>query len=135
MRRIKGTMSCVAAAIAAVGFPGVANADAMSGTYAIAGGADGLYATFTPSCATDGCTASIVSNVGWTSVATMSGGRWNFNVTKPDGIVCEDGSYAPVTIKYSIDPVTLTGTLLADSNGDCPGGQITQSPLQLKKLS
>ena len=107
----------------------------MSGTYAIAGGADGLYATFTPSCATDGCTASIVSNVGWTSVATMSGGRWNFNVTKPDGIVCENGAYAPVTIKYSIDPVTLTGTLLADSNGDCPGGQITQSPLQLKKLS
>lgn len=129
------TVACVLTAVVAVGFPGVANADPMSGTYAIAGGADGLYATFTPSCATDGCTASIVSNVGWTSVATMSGGRWNFNVTKPDGIVCENGAYAPVTIKYSIDPVTLTGTLLADSNGDCPGGQITQSPLQLKKLS
>lgn len=134
---MKRAIVSVVAAIAAVGFAAAAQADpsVISGTYAIDGGADGLYATFTPNCATDGCTASIVSNVGWTSVATMAGGRWNFNVTKPDGIVCDDGTYAPVTIKYSVDPVTLTGTLLADSNGDCPGGQVTSSPLLLKKLS
>ena len=33
--------------------------------------------------ATTGCTASLVSNRGWTSVATLSNGRWTFDVVKP----------------------------------------------------
>ena len=77
----------------------------------------------------------MVSNKGWTSVATLANGRWGFDVTKPDGVVCADGSYAPVIIAYSVDASTLTGTVTADSNGECPGGQITQVPVQLKKIS
>jgi len=127
----------VAAAIP-MGFVAPANADPspLSGRYAIVGGVDGIYVDATSSCAaaTDGCTANLASNRGWTSVATLTGGRWNFTVTKPDGVVCDDGSFAPVSIAYSVDAATLAGTITADSNGDCPGGQVTQAGFQLQKI-
>ena len=127
----------VAAAIP-MGLIAPANADPspLSGRYAIVGGADSLYVTATSNCTTpaDGCTANLVSNRGWTSVATLTGGRWNFTVTKPDGVVCDDGSYAPVSIAYSVDAATLAGFITADSNGDCPGGQVTQAQFQLQKI-
>ena len=128
----------VAAAIP-MGFIAPANADpsSLNGKYAIVGGAEGLYVAATSNCATpvEGCTASLASNRGWTSVATLTGGRWNFTVTKPDGVVCDDGSYAPVSIAYSVDAATLAGTIIADSNGDCPGGQVTQAAFQLQKIA
>ena len=127
----------VAAAIP-MGFVAPANADPspLSGRYAIVGGAEGLYVDATSNCATatEGCTANLASNRGWTSVATLTGGRWNFTVTKPDGVVCDDGSFAPVSIAYSVDAATLAGTITADSNGDCPGGQVTQAAFQLQKI-
>ena len=127
----------VAAAIP-LGFSPPASADAspLSGRYAIVGGAEGLYVNVTSNCAvaTEGCTANVASNRGWTSVATLTGGRWNFTVTKPDGVVCDDGSFAPVSIAYSVDAATLAGTISADSNGDCPGGQVTQAAFQLQKI-
>ncbi|MGY4712563.1 hypothetical protein ACXDF8_23910 [Mycolicibacterium sp. CBM1] len=127
------------AAVAALVAPAAANADPspINGTFAVIGGDDGAMVTAASNCPVlvDGCTANLVSTVGWTSVATLSNGRWNFTVTKPDGVVCDDGSYAPVRIAYAIDAATLTGTVTADSNGDCPGGQITQAPLQLKRVS
>jgi hypothetical protein len=131
----------VAATVAAaipMGFIAPANADLspLNGRYAIVGGADGIYVNATSNCTTaiDGCTASLASNRGWTSVATLTRGRWNFTVTKPDGVVCDDGSYAPVSIAYSVDAATLAGTIIADSNGDCPGGQVTQAQFQLQKI-
>ena len=115
-------------------FAGPARADAeLNGKYAVVGGSDQFYVTVTPACATEGCTASLVSNRGWTSVATLTDGRWNYNVTKPDGVICGDGNFADVVIRYSIDANTLTGTVTADSNGECPGGQVTTAPLQLQK--
>lgn len=138
-RTITGSLAAtlVAAAIP-MGFIAPANADPspLNGSYAIVGGADGLYVTATSNCptATDGCTANLASNRGWTSVATLTNGRWNFTVTKPDGIVCDDGNYAPVSIAYSIDAATLSGYLTTDSNGECPGGQITQAAFQLQKV-
>jgi len=124
-------------AVAALGFAAPANADptTLNGTYAMVGGDDDLYANFSSNCATEGCTARISSNVGWTTTATLTNGRWNFKVTKPDGIVCSDGNYAPVSILYSVDAVTLAGYLTTDSNGECPGGQITQAPFQLRKIN
>ena len=131
------SVTCVVAAASALTVAAPAHADpsSLSGTYSLVGGDDDLYATVTSNCATPGCTASVVSNKGWTSVATLANGRWGFDVTKPDGVVCADGSYAPVIISYSVDASTLTGTVTADSNGECPGGQITQVPVQLKKIS
>ncbi|MFN8032811.1 MAG: hypothetical protein U0Q47_05835 [Mycobacterium sp.] len=139
-RTITGALTAmfVTAAIP-LGFSAVAGADPspLNGQYAISGGADGIYVTATSNCPTavDGCTANLASNRGWTSVATLTNGRWNFTVTKPDGIVCADGSYAPVSIAYSVDAATLSGYLTTDSNGECPGGQITQAAFQLQKLS
>lgn len=131
-------MTCALAVAGAVAFAAPAAADpaVLNGKYTAAGGADGFYVTVTSTCpaAVDGCTASLVSNRGWTSVATLSNGRWNFNVTKPDGVICADGSYADVVIRYSMDASTLAGTVTADSNGECPGGQITQAPISLTKV-
>ena len=65
----------------------------------------------------------------------INGGRWNLTVTKPDGVVCDNGAYAPVIIAYSVDAVSGAGTVTADSNGECPGGQITAAQFQVQKIS
>jgi hypothetical protein len=39
-----------------------------------------------------------------------------------------------VSIAYSVNAATLAGTITADSNGDCPGGQVTQAGFQLQKI-
>lgn len=126
------------AALAAVGSAASAHADpaAMNGKYAVAGGSDQFFVTASSACATatEGCTASLVSNRGWTAVATLTGGRWNYSVVKPQGVICGDGNFADVVIRYSIDANTLAGNVLADSNGECPGGQVTQFPVQLTKV-
>jgi hypothetical protein len=135
--KITRLLTTAAATAAALSFAASASADPalINGTYAVKGGDDGAVVTATSSCpvAVNGCTANLTSTVGWTSVATLTDGRWNFTVTKPDGVVCDDGSYAPVRIAYSVNAATMTGTITADSNGDCPGGQITQAPFQLIK--
>ncbi|NTY61172.1 hypothetical protein [Mycolicibacterium sphagni] len=132
------TSAAALAAAAALGFAASAVAEpaAINGTFAVKGGDDGAVVTAASSCnpVVNGCTANLTSTVGWTSVATFTNGKWNFTVTKPDGIVCDNGSYAPVRIAYSVDAATMTGTITADSNGDCPGGQITQVPFQLTKI-
>ncbi|MCB0942108.1 MAG: hypothetical protein KDB72_17945 [Mycobacterium sp.] len=135
---LAATMATTAAVVIPMGISAPASADptVLSGKYAIVDGADNAYVDATSSCATpvDGCTARLDSNRGWTSTATLTNGTWNFTVTKPDGVVCDDGSYAPVRIAYSVNAATLTGTVTADSNGDCPGGQITQAAFQLQKV-
>ncbi len=135
------TRSLAAVAIAtaaALGGAGIASADPapLNGKYAAANGSDQFYVTVTSNCptVTNGCTASLVSNRGWTSLATLNNGVWTYNVTKPDGVICADGNYADVVIRYAIDANTLAGTVTADSNGECPGGQVTQAPMQLTKI-
>ena len=66
---------------------------------------------------------------------TLVDGKWNFKITKPDGAICTDGSYAPAYISLALDPATLAGTITTDSNYDCPGGTITQAPFQLHQVS
>lgn len=125
-----GALSAVAVLAAAPAWAAVAP----NGRYNVVGGSDQFYVTITSNCATEGCTANLVSNRGWTSVATLRNGRWSYSVTKPDGVICADGNYANVVIRYSVDANTMAGTVTADSNGECPGGQVTQAPIQLVKL-
>ena len=131
-------IACFLAAAVALAVAGSAHADPspLNGRYTVVGGSDMFYVTATSSCTTavEGCTASLVSNRGWTSVATLSGGRWSYSVTMPDGVVCADGNYADIFIRYSIDAATLAGTVTADSNGECVGGQVTEAPIQLTKV-
>ena len=126
----------VATATAALAFAPPTHADppSIDGTYAIDGNVEGSVITVTSNCATEGCTATVSSTRGWTSLATMTNGLWNFTVTKPDGVVCDDGNYAPIYIRYSVDPTTLIGSLTADSGGQCPGGQVTLTPFRLRKV-
>jgi hypothetical protein len=133
---INASLAAACAAAALLGFAAPAQADPapLNGRYTAVGGSDQFYVTAASSCATEGCTASLVSNRGWTSVATLSSGRWTYSVTKPDGVICGDGSFADVIIRYSIDATTLSGTIAADSNGECPGGQVTEVPIQLTKI-
>ena len=137
--RITRSMAA-AGALAAVGLVGAATAAAdpasFNGRYTVVGGSDQFFVTATSACpaATEGCTANLVSNRGWTSVASLHNGIWTYNVTKPDGAVCADGNYADIVIRYAIDANTLGGMVTADSNGECPGGQVTQAPIQLTKI-
>ena len=130
------TPVCAVAALAAFSPAALGTAEpaAPAGVYAIEGGADGFFIVIRPHCVTEGCTADITSSRGVTGVATLTNGRWDFKVAKPDGVICDDGSYAPVVIDYSVDAATLMGVLTADSNGGCPGGQVTQAPFQLRKV-
>jgi hypothetical protein len=132
----RGVMAgCVLSVMTAVGAASPAYADqSLNGQYSMVGGSDQFYVTAVSNCATEGCTASLVSNRGWTAVATLTNGRWNYDVIKPDGVICGDGNYADVIIRYSLDASTLSGTVTADSNGECSGGQVTQVPIQLQKV-
>lgn len=138
MNRVTTLAAGTLATIAALGTAGPAFADTapLNGRYAAANGSDQFYVTATSNCptVTDGCTASLVSNRGWTAVATLMGGSWNYSVIKPDGVICADGSFADVVIRYSIDANTMNGMITADSNGECPGGQVTQAPMKLTKV-
>jgi hypothetical protein len=129
-----GTMAIVAALCAAA--PAVADPAPLNGKYATANGSDQFFVTVTSNCptVTDGCTATLVSNRGWSSVATLNNGVWTYAVTKPDGVICADGNYANVVIRYAVDANSLAGTVTADSNGECPGGQVTQAPVRLTKV-
>ena len=78
--------ACVVATAATLGLaaPAQANPSLLNGTYDIDGGDQDAYWTASSTCATDGCVARIVSNVGWSGNAVMNNGRWNLTVTKPD---------------------------------------------------
>lgn len=124
-----------AAALTVLGPTGSAAAlPLFNGVYDIEGGSEDFYMTVQSTCANEGCTANIMSNRGWTAVATMTGGRWLFTTSKPDSMVCPDGTFAPMILRYSIDGASLGGIVTADSNGECVGGTLTQAEIQLKKI-
>lgn len=125
-----------APAIAGVAFAGAAAADPplLNGIYGSSDGDPYNVWTFTTSCAPAGCTGTVTSNQGWSTPTTFSGGRWNFTVSKPGGLTCDDGHYEPAVVSMSVDPATLAGVVSSDSNYGCAGGVVTQSPFQLQRV-
>ena len=82
---------------------------------------------------TPGCTASLVSNRGWTSVATLQNGRWTFDVVKPDGSSAPTAT-ADVVIRYAFDPNTHPGRYgHRRLNGECREAR-SPRPIQLAKV-
>ena len=123
----------ITAVAAGLASPALADPPLLNGTYS---GGDVLNLwTIATTCGTAGCAGSVSSNQGWTVPATLVNGMWAFKITKPDGAICDDGSYAPAYISLTLDPATLAGTITTDSNYDCPGGTITQAPFQLRQVS
>lgn len=119
----------------AIACAGSATADpALNGVFAMDGGDDITEVTVASVCGPSGCTGTVVSNLGWSSPAKYQNGRWYFAYSRPDGFVCPDRTLAPVTVHYSVDPVAMTGVMSADSNGDCPGGVITETPFRFHRV-
>ncbi len=137
MVMISRTLAATAVlSVVGVGFTGIAHADPplLNGTYSGADGDPTSLMVIATTCGPTGCTGSVASNKGWTVPATLTNGRWNFTVTKPDGVICADGRFEPAFISLSVDPVTLGGVISADSNYGCPGGIISQTPFQLQRV-
>lgn len=129
--------SAAALTAVAAGFAASAHAEpppssSFNGSYT--GGDSENVWTVSTACPTDGCTGTVASNQGWSVPAKMANGVWNFVVTKPDGVICQDGSYAPAYISMAVDPTTLNGILSLDDNYSCPGGNVTTSPFKLTKV-
>jgi hypothetical protein len=51
--------------------------------------------------------------------ARLTGDRWQFSTSKKDGMVCADGSTAPIQETYKFDGNTLTGTRSVIHNAVC----------------
>jgi hypothetical protein len=130
------TAALVIAGVVAPGFAASAHADPalLNGTYTGEGDVGQFIWTISSDCATEGCTAKVNSRQGWTSVATLSNGRWNMAVSKPGGVICDDGRVLPATVGFSFDAMTLSGTMTTDSNSGCPGGEIHQTPITLVRV-
>lgn len=124
-------------AIAGTALAGSAHAEPalLNGTFRGVHGDPMAVWTIATSCGPAGCTGTVASNKGWTSPTTLAGGRWAFTVTRPGAITCADGRSEPLVVSMSVDPTTLGGVIIADSNYGCPGGTITRTPFQLKKVS
>ena len=123
-------------AIAGVALADVAAADPplLNGNYSETDGDPLNFWTFATSCGAAGCTGTVASNKGWQVPTTLAGGRWTFTVSKPGGLVCDDGHYEPAVVSMSVDPATLGGAMSTDSNYGCAGGIVTESPFQLRKI-
>jgi hypothetical protein len=59
------------------------------------------------------CSGNATSSRGWTALVNrVAGGPWLVERDSPnDGWVCPDGSHTPAHLSYSLDPVTLSGTV------------------------
>lgn len=59
------------------------------------------------------CSGHATSSRGWTALINrVAGGPWLIERDSPDdGWVCPDGSHTAAHLSYSLDPVTLTGTV------------------------
>lgn len=134
LRITRTLVAAFAMTAVAMGVAASAHAEAppFNGTYA--GGDQENVWTVATACQTEGCTGIVSSNQGWSVPAKMVHGLWHFIITKPDGAICADGSYAPAYIELEVNPATLNGTLSLDDNYSCPGGQVTTTPFTLSKV-
>ncbi|MBV9088632.1 MAG: hypothetical protein JO044_01805 [Mycobacteriaceae bacterium] len=56
---------------------------------------------------------------GWSADAQVVNGQWTFSVVRPDATKCNDGSWAPGTALYSVDPAKSAGTVVTSNPAPC----------------
>jgi hypothetical protein len=138
MTKVLRTLATAVAAPAIAGLalagPATADPPLLNGTYGSADGDPYSVWRIATACGPAGCTGTVTSNQGWQVPTTLSNGRWNFTVSKPGGLTCDDGHYEAAVVSMSVDPVTLAGVVSSDSNYGCAGGIVTQTPFQLQKV-
>lgn len=97
----------------AIGFASPARADDFSGVYAMSlTRAPGAHTSWnaTSTCRpSGGCIAHVVSSVGWSADAQLTGDRWTMMVERPDGQSCPDGTRHPEVQIWTWDAAALTG--------------------------
>lgn len=82
------------------------------------------------------CSGHATSSRGWTApVNRVAGGPWLIERDSPDdGWVCPDGSHTAAHLSYSLDPVTLAGTVESTKQpGTCgsPATATDSGPINL----
>lgn len=82
------------------------------------------------------CSGHATSSRGWTAlVSRNAGGPWLIERDSPDdGWVCPDGSHTAAHLSYSLDPVTLDGTIESTKQpGTCgsPATATDSDPINL----
>ena len=70
----------------------------------------------------DGCLV-IHSDAGWSSYAYLNNGRWEFS--RDTVWNCPDGRRLPLTLSYSFDEASMTGTTRGFAPAGCEGFPIT----------
>ena len=133
IRRTVATAAAMTAVAAGSAVSAHAAPPSFNGSYT-GGDVENVW-TVQTACPTEGCTGTVSSNQGWQVPAKLVNGLWQFLITKPDGAICADGSYAPAYIEIEVDPNTLNGTIFLDDNYSCPGGNVTSSPFTLTKVA
>lgn len=104
--------------------PAFADPPLLNGVYNL-NSEDGQIGTVTLSstCAYDGCVAHAVGRRGYVQGdAVLNGGVWTMSVTNPVGDICtaKDQSF-PADQVYTIDAMTLTGTVVSTYGPLCDG--------------
>ena len=132
-------VSATVAAAIPMGFIAPANADPspLSGRYAIVGGAEGFYVNVTSNCATrhrrmhrQPRQQPRLDQRRHPERRRLELHRHQARRRRSAPTVATRRS----SIAYSVDAATLAGTITANSNGDCPGGQVTQAAFQLQRI-
>jgi hypothetical protein len=132
--RLLAVVALPVTAAVALAVPAQAQPPLLNGAYNEAGGDPLNVWTFATTCGLTGCTGTVSSNTGWTAPVAFTDGRWTFTVSKPGGLICDDGTYQPAVSTISVDPGTLGGDLSSDSNYGCSGGTVSHTPIQLVKV-
>lgn len=135
LRILSAAAAVPAVAGLALAAPAQADPPLLNGSYTEVGGDPLDIWTFGTNCGATGCAGTVASTKGWTTTAASTNGLWAFTISKPGGLICDDGSYQPAVASVSVDPVTLQGVLSSDSNFGCEGGAVTRTPIQLQKVS
>ena len=73
------------------------------------------------------CSGHATSSRGWTAMVNrVAGGPWLIERDSPDdGWVCPDGSHTGAHLSYSLDPVTLAGTVESTKQPGTCGSPVT----------
>jgi hypothetical protein len=132
----------VAVTCTAVGLASPAGADVqLDGNYTFVNGDTTNTWSITSQCNAEGtCGGTVSTSTGWVgAIKRVSGGPWTAERRDVStGWTCPDGSTGPADLLYSIDPVSLAGTVSYTSKpGACndPNPQQGQQPISLQPVA
>lgn len=116
MRINPGRATAATSAGVAILLAAPAHADSFTGTYLHT--APGTKSTWVVTSCGAGCT-HVDDSDGWSADAHLVNGQWTFSIDRPDATKCRNGSRAPGTALYSVNPAKLVGTVVTTNPAPC----------------